>query len=304
MGRALARVGLLAAFVLTLTEAPAMDIRALWDFDDPARSEAVFREHLAHARGDDALSLQTQIARTYGLRSRFDDAHALLDRIEPELAAAGPEPKVRHLLERGRTWRSAKQLDRARPLFLQAVDQAIAAGLEDLAIDAMHMMALVEPAPADQMRWNRRALAAAQQATDPTPRNWDATLANNIGMTLHDEGRFEEALASFRSALAARERIGRPGGIRVAQWMIAWTLRSLARHEEALAILYRLEREGAAAAAPDGFVAEEIAENLLALRRAVEARPWFAKAHALLSQAASLDRPDDKRLARLLDLSR
>lgn len=281
-----------------------MDIRALWDFDDPARSEAVFRAHLAGAGRDDALSLQTQIARTYSLRARSADAHALLDRIEPELASAGPEPKVRHLLERGRTWRSSKQPDQARPLFLRAVDLAVAARLEFLAIDAMHMVALVEPTPEAQLVWNHRALAAASQAGDPAARDWDASLANNIGMTLHQQGRFDEALASFRTALAARERIGKAATIRIAHWMIAWTLRALKRHDEALAILMRLDREGAAAGRPDGYVFEEIGENLLMLGRAREARPWFAKAHAQHRLDTSPNRPSDRQLARLLELSR
>ena len=284
-------------------EVKPMDIVALWDFDDPARSETVFREHLAGATRDDALSLQTQIARTYGLRSRFDEAHAVLDRVEPELATAGPEPRVRYLLERGRTWRSARQVDKARPLFLQAVDLAVAAKLEILAIDAMHMMAIVEP-PESQMAWNRRALAAAAQASDPAARNWEASLANNVGMTLHEQGRYDEALASFRTALAARERMGKAPAIRVAHWMIAWTLRAMKRHDEALAILTRLEREGAAAGQPDGYVFEEIGENLLALGRSGEAKPWFAKAHAQHSLDTSLNRPGDAQLARLLALSR
>ena len=54
----------------------------------------------------------------------------------------------------------------------------------------------------------------------------------------------------------------------------------------------------------DGFVPEEIAENLLALGRAEEARPHFARAHAQLSRLDSVERPDEARLARLLSLSR
>lgn len=281
-----------------------MDVQSLWDFGDPARSEAIFREQLAKATGDDALSLQTQIARTYSLRSRFADAHALLDRIASETAKAGPEPRVRALLERGRTYRSDRQPDSARPLFHQAVDLAVAEKLEYLAVDAMHMVALVEPTLDGQLAWNRQALAHAQRASDPAARRWDATLSNNIGVALHDAGRFEEALDAFRTALAARERIGKPGGIRIAHWMIAWTLRALKRHDEALAILMRLEREFAAIGEPDGFVFEEIAENLLAQGDTAGARPWFAKAHAVLSKDDSLERPDAARLARLLELSR
>ena len=295
---------MLAALLAAGTGEATVDIQALWDFGDAARSEERFRAALASAVGDDALSLQTQIARTYGLRSRFADAHALLDRIAPELERAGPEPKVRALLERGRAFRSAGQAERAGPLFRQAVDAAVAARLETLAVDAMHMAALVEPGLDGQLAWNRRALAYAQRAEDPAARRWDATLANNIGVALHEAGRHAEALESFRTALAARERLGQPGGIRVAHWMIAWTLRALKRHDEALTILMRLDREFAALGAPDGFVFEEIGENLLAQGDAAGAKPWFAKAHAVLSQDESLDRPDAARLARLLALSR
>lgn len=282
----------------------AVDIAALWDFGDPAHSEAAFRAALDAADGDDALSLQTQIARTYSLRSRFADAHALLDRIAPAIEHAGPEPKVRALLERGRTFRSAKQVERAAPLFHAAVELATAAKLESLAVDAMHMVALVEPTPDGQLAWNRRALGYAKQANDPAAQRWEASLANNIGMTLHETGRYAEADEAFRMQLAARERLGKHDGIRIAHWMIAWNLRAMKRHDEALAILMRLERETAALGAPDGFVFEEIGENLLARGDAEAAKPWFAKAHAALSQDTSLDRPDAARLARLLALAR
>jgi len=282
-----------------------MDVSPYWNFDDPAASEAAFRKALVERpSGDDALVLQTQIARTFGLRSRFAEAHALLDTLEPQLAGAGAEPQVRWLLERGRTFRSSKQPDRARPLFVEAAERAHAARLEALEVDALHMIALVETAPQAQLQWNRKALAVAAGAADPVARNWDASLANNIGMSLHDAGRPDEALASFRTALAARERIGNAGRTRVAQWMIAWTLRSLGRHDEALAILRRLEAEYSEAGKPDGHVFEEIGENLLAQRQAEASRPYFARAWQVLSADTSLGRPDDARLARLERLSR
>ena len=297
-------LALALAMALFVTGGQAMDIKGLWNFADPAASEAVFRARLASASGDDVLSLQTQIARSLGLRSRFDEAHALLDRIESRLAAAGAEPRVRYLLERGRTFRSSRQVDRARPLFAQAVQAAAAAGLDELSVDAMHLMALVEPVVDEQMRWNLRALAVAESSTDANARSWKASLANNIGMTLHDEGKFDEALQQFRSAAVAREPMGNAANSRAAHWMVAWALRSLKRHDEALNILRRLEREAAAAREPDGFVFEELAENLLAIGQAAQARPYFAQAHAALSANSSPDRVDDARLARLLALSK
>ena len=86
--------------------------------------------------------------------------------------------------------------------------------------------------------------------------------------------------------------------------MVAWGLRSLGRHDEALALLRRLETEHATAGSADGYVFEEIGENLLAQRQGDAAKPYFARAWQLLAADTSLDRPDDARLARLERLSR
>jgi tetratricopeptide (TPR) repeat protein len=271
-----------------------MDIRSLWDFDDLAASEARFRRLLADAQGDDALSLRTQIARTHSLRRQFAEAHAELDAMLPALDAAGAEPRVRHLLERGRTLRSAGERQHALPLFAQAVDRARAARLDELMVDAMHMRALVEPDTADQLAWNDRALAAALASDEPNARAWEGSLANNIGMSLHGVGRFDEALASFRQALAARERDGKPRQVRIAQWMVAWTLRAMKRHPEALALQQRLEQEWAAAGEVDGWVYAELGENLALLGREAEAGPWFSRAIDALAN----DLPDADTLAR------
>ena len=64
---------------LTLASAAmAIDIDPLWDFSKPDVSEQRFRAALASATGDDALILQTQIARTYGLRKDFAKAQDIL----------------------------------------------------------------------------------------------------------------------------------------------------------------------------------------------------------------------------------
>lgn len=286
-------------------EAPMPDINALWDYDDPAGSEARFRAALDGATHDATLSLRTQIARTLGLRRQFDAAHRELDAVDADLAGAGPEPRVRTLLERGRTWRSSGDPARARPLFLQAEQLARTAGLAFLHVDALHMVALVQTDPEAQLEWTRKALATARASRDEAARRWEGSLATNLGWALHDAGRHEEALQSFQDALAARVRDGaKPARVRENRWVVAYALRSLGRHDDALAWLRELEAELSAAGESDGFVPEEIGENLLALGRADEARPFFARAHAQLSAMSSLERPDDARLARLLALSR
>jgi tetratricopeptide (TPR) repeat protein len=116
-------------------------------------------------------------------------------------------------------------------------------------------------------------------------------------MTLHDQGRYEDALASFRTALAARERIGQADRVSEARWMIAWALRFLKRHDEAITILHRLEADSTQE--PDGYVFEELGENLLALGRPVEAAPHFARAWKLLSNEPAPQSLDPARLDRM-----
>src|SRR4030081_2621805 len=85
----------------------AIDLDPLWDFSKPELSEQRFRSALTSATGDDALILQSQIARTYGLRGEFAKAREILQGLEPRIPAAGPEARARHALERGRTYASA-----------------------------------------------------------------------------------------------------------------------------------------------------------------------------------------------------
>ena len=88
---------LLASILLGGQGAMALDVAPLWNYSDPAGSEQRFRQALAGASSDDALELQTQIARTYGLRRRFAEARQILAGIEAAIrarrgAAAGALP--------------------------------------------------------------------------------------------------------------------------------------------------------------------------------------------------------------------
>jgi tetratricopeptide (TPR) repeat protein len=230
----------------------------MWDFGDPAKSEQRFRDALAAAGGDWRLELQTQIARTDSLRARYAEAHRQLDEIEPQLPAAGLKPRLRYLLERGRTFNSAGDKAAARPLFLQAWELGRAGGEEDLAIDAAHMVAIVEGGE-KALAWNERALAMAENARDPAARRWRASLLNNVGVELKELGRYDEALGHFERALAAYEERGDARTIRIARWMVANTLRLLGRRDEALTMQLALDRELTAAGDVDPYVLEELA---------------------------------------------
>jgi tetratricopeptide (TPR) repeat protein len=229
------------------------DATPLWDFDDPAGSERRFRGAADIAEGADRLVLLTQVARALGLQERYDEGHALLD----DLALNDDEVAARVSLERGRLLRSAGDPEAARPHFDAAERSAAEAGLDVLRIDAIHMQALVAD-PADRLAVNERALEIVAQSGDPAARNWDASLLNNIGMVHAEADDFAAALAVFEQALAARERQGDPEGIRVARWMVAWALRNLGHHADALTMQREIKAELDAEGRTDPFVDEEL----------------------------------------------
>jgi len=257
----------------------AIDLDPLWDFSKPELSEQRFRSALTSATGDDALILQSQIARTYGLRGDFTKAREILDALEPRIPAAGAEARARHALELGRTYASAahpppsqtaQAKERARAAYLHALEIAKSGQLDGLAVDALHMLAFVDTEPADQLKWAQEALAVADASSQPAAKKWQASLRNNLGYALHQLGRFDEALAQFKQAVVLRERGKDPEATRAAHWMVAWTLRALHRTDDALAIQLRLERECEAAGAPDPYVFEEL--ELLYREKGDEAR--------------------------------
>ena len=284
------------------------DIDSLWDFDDPAGTEAKFmalRQHLG-ARKDHAklLELDTQIARTQGMQGRF--AHALMtletvqDRLEPGEARAS----IRHDLEMGRVLRSSGNPSGARDFFERAAQAARADGEKALEIDALHMIALVEPEPARRIAINMDALEQAAAASDPRARRWRGSLWNNTGMDFHELGELDRAMEAFEASLAAWEE-DYPDRAGVARWMIGWTMRLQGRLAEALAAQEALAAEYAAKGADDGYVQEELGEIHLALAvgAAAEvemqaARAHFARAHEQLSKSGEIDHDPD-RLARM-----
>ena len=275
-----------------------MDIHALWDFDRPGESERRFRAALTDAAGEDAMVLRTQLARALGLQRRSEEATAELAQVAA-FADAGPLVRTYLALERGRVLRSSGDPEGAKPCFLAALDAALAAGLDHLAADAAHMMAITVGGE-EQIPWAQRALAIAESSSDPRARRWIASVTHNLGWTMHDLGRYDEALSSWERALAARLSQGDDAeATRIARWTVARGLRSVGRFEDALAIQRSLAADGP----QDGYVEEELGELLLALGRAQEAAPHFATAHALLSADAWLVESEPARLARLAELA-
>jgi tetratricopeptide (TPR) repeat protein len=267
----------------------AADISSLWNYSDPEASEKRFRAALVEAGGDDALILQTQIARTHGLRRNFQEARRILAEIQEPVPRASPEAQVRYCLELGRTYASAahkpeevtpEDKKKARSLYTRAFETARDARLDYLAIDALHMMNTVDTEPQDQLAWDLKALAFMEASPQAEAKRWEGSLRNNVGYANFLLGNYDEALAQYRLSLAAHERSGSAANVRIAHWMIARTLRAQGRTQEAIAIQLRLEREWDDAGEPDPYVYEELEQLYRQSGESALAEQYAAKLQA------------------------
>jgi tetratricopeptide (TPR) repeat protein len=279
----------------------------LWDFDDPKSSHDAFVEAAQEAGPETVAGLiyRTQAARALGLTSDFEGATATLADVEQHLQAISNEQQAHHIrarlaIERGRTLNSSGSAARARPLFQQAYDEAVAVQTAGLAVDALHMSAIVagQLDGADAAAAiNTRAIEIAEGSDDPLGRRWLGSLLNNHGWDRHDAGDYEQALSLFERAVAVRLQEGTPQQLMVARWCVGRCLRSLKRYAEALEIQERLA--ATPAASDDGYVYEELGECLLALGRPDEAAPYFSRAYELLASDDGLSDDETERLQRL-----
>lgn len=267
------------------------DILELWDFGDPAASEARFRKVLED--GWDA-EVATQVARAQGLQGEFAKARETLEEVRERIDQSPSSELARFLLESGRVENSSGNPGGSIAFFMEALTVANSIGNEYLAIDAAHMLGIVANGEA-ALDWNKRAIEMALRAKDERARQWVGSLHNNLGWALHDLGKYEEALIEFTKALEFRKKQGEPENVRIAKWCIGRCLRSLGRLDEALEVQRGLCGESE----NDGYVLEEIGENLLALGKPHEAAPWFGRAAEKLRGAVA-----EERLARIIELSR
>ena len=264
------------------------DFDKLWNYADPEATEARFREilPLAESSGDVAYLAQllTQIARAQGLRDRFEEALATLDRANAITRDDMWLPQIRELLERGRVFNSWGKPEIAMRSFEAAWKLAELHHYPRYAVDAVHMLAIAAATPSEQIEWGLRGLAIVEK--DPSQKRWLPALYNNLGESYAKAGMYREALEAFRQlgddeyAIKDQSRM----------------LRAMGQPAKALAIIEPLatNREKA-----DGWISEEFAECLVVCGRADEATPHFAVAYELLSADPWVQRNDPQKLQRL-----
>lgn len=280
-----------------------MEVDDLWDYSDPARSEDRFRLLMDTVDESQKNELLTQIARTYSLRNMFDEAHEILDQVANELPRVTARIEVRYLLERGRTWNSSGQKEKAQEVFLKAFDVARRVGDDHLTIDVAHMLAIVSE-HVQALEWNLLALRIVNETRQERAKRWFGSLSNNIAWSYHELGDYQAALLHFNKASEYFTSLPKEPALRIARWSVARCQRSLGNIEIALAEQLNLLTEyypGFNSASPngeiDGYILEEIAECYYALGQIEESKLYFRTAYL------DLQNEETERLVRMLNLS-
>ena len=273
-----------------------MELDALWDFNDPAASEEKFALWLMEQPAGTQLQAEglTQLARAQGLQGHFDQAHETLNDADLITGEHRTRARVRVLLERGRVYNSSDDKAAALDLFKQAVTLASEINEDGLEVDAMHMVAIADD-PELSADHNRAAIRRAEESGDPAARKWLGSLFNNLGWSLFEEKKTEEALRCFQSALKYREEQG--SRIAEAKWPVARALRELGRNDEALAMQLSLQDGN------DGFVEEELALLYRGKGDLAKAKTHAEKAVALLGAKPWYVKNEPHRLQTMKDIA-
>lgn len=280
----------------------------LWDYSKPEETEKKFREILPEVKNSGNrsayLQLKTQLARTQSFQMKFEEAHKILDEVENELEKEDIKlVRIRYLLERGRTFNSSKQKDKALELFHRAYELGLETGEDFYAIDAIHMIGIADNLD-DGIKWNETGIKLAENSKDENSKGWLGAFYNNTGWNYHDKKEYLKALELFEKNVVWHTE--RKSGFReiIAKWCVARTYRSLERIDEAIeiqtALLTEIKERNLE---QDGYIFEELGELYLIKGNAEDSKKNFRLAHELLSKDIWLAENEKERLDRMKQLS-
>ncbi|MCX5922690.1 MAG: tetratricopeptide repeat protein [Candidatus Dependentiae bacterium] len=231
----------------TNTDIKLENFNDVWSLGYHEVIEKKFHELLGQAEAlqDKSIYLQilSQIALAQALQKKFDAAHKTLDDAQALLTPAYDLARARILLERGRVFHQADNIQEAKVYFEQAFEFSAQHKFDFYTIDAAHMIAILAEPTQEKIQWNQRALDLAAHTKDSRAALWIGSLSNNLGQNYFEEKQFEKALSAFQKALECRKKEGYAPNIRIAQWAIARTLRLLERLDNAEIMLLTLVKE-------------------------------------------------------------
>lgn len=285
---------------------------------EPSAIEENLRKMIPRAKAYHDASIYPQIlsqlALAQAMQKQFSEAHAMLDEAERVLLPSDAVAKARILLERGRVYHQAGDLERARSFYESSYRWSQEQELDEHTCNAAHMLAIVVQENAEKIEWNELAIRLAKESESVKAKAWLGSLCNNLGVAYFDAKRYEEALILFRESLEYRQGEGVALNVYMAKWQIGRTLRLLGHHEESFSTLMEtqtyaeeLERDSILPKeAKDffqGYVYAELAEMYL-LKEDFEASKKYAKLSLeKLSMLEWVVQSEPLRISRLQELT-
>ncbi len=242
------------------------------------------------------LQKLSQIALAQAMQQKFDLAHKTLDTAEAGLTPEYELARVRVLLERGRVFHQADNLNAALPLFKQSYELSKKCNFDFHTINAAHMVAIIENKFNDKIKWNKIAIELAEKTEDKRGQAWLGALYNNLAQNYIESEQYQQAYSAFEQSKKFGEERKDAIIVRGSKWGIARALRSLNRLDEALnmqvALLEEYEELNKKGEFPiellqlsRGVVYEELAEIYLTKAKIyaalayqdLHANPWCIK---------------------------
>lgn len=277
---------------LTLTPAPSNPSERSWPIGNPEECRAtVARARRWAVTQRQNAALDAILARVLAIEGKHSEAEQIIAGLD----VADPVIEAWSLLERGRFANSAGRPEEALPLFRQAAE---AARPHDphLTADALHMVAIASPS--DQ-RISAQVAALAHCHTYSVDR-WLPPILNNLGWDYADAGQHDKALPLFEEAQELRQMQANESARRMALYAVAHCHRKLGELERAKLML--TTEHLWLLPAHDGYIEEELAETMLELDQADEAKAHFRNAYSELSKDSWIVKNQQDRLDRLRKL--
>ena len=282
------------------------DYDSMWNYGNPSETREKFLMVLKETEGNADLSytlqLKTQIARTYSLESKFDDAHKVLDEVQTQLNGDTPVAEVRYLLERGRTHNSANERQKAKALFEQSYHKSTEINSVNYAIDAAHMIAIAAETLEEKIEWSKKGIKEAEQSSDTSVKGWIGVFHNNMGWAFFEAKRYAEALEQFQTCWNFHQERQNKESLSIAKWSYAKTLRLLGKIDASLKIQLELLEE-TNGEDKSGYTYEELAELYLIKEAQEQSKMYFTKAYEILSKDVWLMKNEKARMDRMKELS-
>ncbi len=191
-----------------------------------AEANAVYKLAAEAAELEKDVSLEvealSQVARCYSIqRVGPTQGKPYLERARKKASKDHPLGWTRYLGVRGIYEREREESVKATETFKEMYEFAKANGLPLRAIDAAHHIAIAA-APADQVEWGQKGIAAAEEAGS---KSWLAVLWNNLGASYEDLELYGDAVAAYTKARALHHEVGDERAKLAADWALGHAYR-------------------------------------------------------------------------------